>query len=165
MTTDTGEAIMRSNTTMLGVDLGDVALAEVDAPRGRDGGLQQAERELLVAILEDAIRSYQKYAFSGTRRGRRLFREVHAWFTEPACADVPVSYDYVCEMLDIDADAVRRRLEHWRIHSFAGVSSGAPTTPAATRAGSAWSRDGFSHRIRSRHRSVPSALRVVGSRP
>jgi len=153
---------MRSDTTTGAVDL---ALAGLGASCSRDERLPQAERELLVAILEDAIRTYQKYAFSGTRRGRRLFREVNSWFREPACADVPLPYDYVCDVLDIDADSVRQRLERWRVHAFAGVTPGAVRPQAADpRVESMWSRGRFPHRIRSRHRLVPSALRVVGGR-
>jgi hypothetical protein len=73
----------------------------------------QGERQLLVALLEDAIRSYQKHAFSEGRRGRRLFREVGEWFMGPTHPDVPVPFEFVCDVLQIDADYVRRSLERW----------------------------------------------------
>lgn len=155
---------MRSTADTLGTGLGDLDLGEIGVPRGTEGRLQQAERELLIAILEDAIRTYQKYAFSGTRRGRRLFREVHAWFTEPASADVPVSYDYLCDVLDLEPETIRARLEHWRIHAFAGEGAAARTAGAGGGGKPPWWRNAASTRVRSRQRTVPSLLRVVAAR-
>lgn len=73
----------------------------------------QGERQLMVALLEDAIRSYQKHAFSSRRRGQRLFREAEQWFMEPVHPDVPVGFQYVCDVLQIDADFVRCALQRW----------------------------------------------------
>ncbi len=155
---------MRSGESMPD-DLGDeVTLLAVNG--GATTAPRQAERDLLVAILEDAIQAYQKYAFSGTRRGRRLFREVHAWFTEPPTIDVPISFDYVCEMLDVSADPIRRALERWRGVAFAGEESarrmgageveGEPAMAVA--------RLGRRLRGRSRHRVGLFGWRVVGGR-
>ena len=97
-------------------ELPDIDLSTLSTESGN--GLWQAaevqgERQLLVALLEDAIRSYQKNAFSSRRRGQRLFREVHEWFMEPAHPDVPMPFEYVCDALQIDADFVRSTLGHW----------------------------------------------------
>jgi len=75
--------------------------------------VRQREREFLIALLEDAIRAYQKYAFSGTRRSRRLFREVETWLTKPD-ADAPISFEYICDVLGVSPDRVRRALRRWR---------------------------------------------------
>jgi hypothetical protein len=145
---------------------GELSVTQLPVAHGARSAIPQAERELLVAILEDAIRSYQKYAFSGTRRGQRLFREVHAWFTEPPTADVAVSFDYVCEMLDMAADPIRQALERWRGHAFAGqgsavrrvgtkveVGGGIPLAPVGS---TGWAR--------SPQRVVPPGWKVVGDR-
>jgi hypothetical protein len=79
----------------------------------------EGERRLLLAILEDAIRSYQKYAFSGSRRGRRLFREVETWFGGDPAAGVP--FEYVCDIFGIEAGYVRRCLQGWRSRNVLGT--------------------------------------------
>jgi hypothetical protein len=79
----------------------------------------EGERRLLAALLEDGIRCYQKYAFSGTRRGRRLFAEAKAWFTDPH-VEAGFSFDYVCDVLGIDPDYLRHSLERWRAEQFTG---------------------------------------------
>jgi hypothetical protein len=83
------------------------------------------ERRLLIALLEDGVRCYQKYAFSGTRRGRRLFREAEAWFD--AAADAAVPFAYVCEVLGVEPDYVRSTLRNWRARHFTGPSVAAHT--------------------------------------
>lgn len=101
-------------------------LAELGTEAG-DGLWQaaevQGERQLLVALLEEAIRSYQKHAFSDGRRGQRLFREVREWFMGPAHPDVPLPFEVVCDVLQIDADFVRCSLERWRTRVVAAGRS------------------------------------------
>ena len=84
----------------------------------------EGERRLLLAIFEDAIRCYQKYAFSGTRRGRRLFRELETWFAGDP--EATVTFGYICDVFGIDPDYVRDALARWRAHHYA------PSTAAAT---------------------------------
>jgi hypothetical protein len=62
----------------------------------RAGGLER-ERLLMLAVLEDAIDCYQKYAFSRDPRGKQMFDEA-----------------VICDTLEINADYVRRGLDEWR---------------------------------------------------
>jgi hypothetical protein len=96
-------------------------MATIDEPRQAPPA--EGERRLLLAILEDAIRSYQKYAFSGSRRGHRLFREVEAWFGGDPEAGVP--FEYVCDIFGIDAGYVRRCLQGWRSRNVLGTRAAA----------------------------------------
>jgi len=75
--------------------------------------VQQRERDFLIALLEDAIRCYQKYAFSGTRRSRRLFQEVETWLTDPD-TDAPICFESICDVLGVSPDRIRRALRRWR---------------------------------------------------
>jgi hypothetical protein len=84
------------------------------------------ERRLLIALLEDGVRCYQKYAFSGTRRGRRLFHEAEAWFD--ATADAAVPFAYVCDVLGVEPDYVRNALRNWRARHFTGPTVAANDT-------------------------------------
>jgi len=75
-------------------------------------GGQQPERpelRLMVAVVQDAINCVEKYRCATDRRGRRLFDEVTQWFSvrEPLW---PFSFESICEVLRLDADAVRRAL-------------------------------------------------------
>ena len=75
-------------------------------------GAESGARRFLVAILQDAIRSFQKYAFSKTRRSRRLFREVEIWYMEPDVGTA-IPFEHLCDLLDLSADHIRRRLRWW----------------------------------------------------
>src|SRR5881392_530415 len=46
----------------------------------REGGLER-ERLLMLAVLEDAIDCYQKYAHSRDPRGRQMYEEAREWVT------------------------------------------------------------------------------------
>jgi len=72
----------------------------------------EGERRLMVAVLEDAVRCFRKYSVASNRRGRRLFREVEAWFMEPDTGSA-LTFDYVCEASGLDADSIRSGLRRW----------------------------------------------------
>jgi hypothetical protein len=67
------------------------------------------EQRLMIAVVQDAINCVEKYRFATDQRGRRLFAEVTQWLTasEPGW---PYSFESICEVLGLDADAVRCRL-------------------------------------------------------
>ena len=70
---------------------------------------QAPEQRLMIAVLHDALDCIEKYRFVKSRRGSRYFREAQRWFLahEP---DWPYSFESICGILDLDADAVRQRL-------------------------------------------------------
>jgi hypothetical protein len=70
---------------------------------------QAPEQRLMIAVLYDALACLAKYRFAVDRRGRRLFDEAREWFfaDEPAW---PYSFEHICAVLDLDAEAVRQRL-------------------------------------------------------
>jgi len=78
------------------------------------------EYRLLLAILADAVRSFQCYAHATDRRGRRLFAEAERWIMrEDARGRVDpqarsFSFEYVCAVVGLDADYVREGLQSWR---------------------------------------------------
>jgi len=67
------------------------------------------ERRLRAAVLADAVWCVEKYRSPTDARGRRLFRNAKQWLlaVEP---DWPYSFESICAVLDLDADAVRHRL-------------------------------------------------------
>ena len=70
------------------------------------------EKRLLLAVLEEAIGTYQRYAITTDGRSRALLAEVEAWF---ASEDVTRLYAFVpiCEALGLDPTYVRSGLGPW----------------------------------------------------
>lgn len=79
---------------------------------GRHDASAMPEKRLLLAVLEDAVITYQRYATSTRRRGQRLFREAEAWI---ASDDVswPCSFESVCDALGFDGRYLRQGLRAW----------------------------------------------------
>jgi hypothetical protein len=73
----------------------------------------RAEQRLLLAVLEQAIWTFQRYADSGNRRGRRLFGEVETWFGSD---DTTWTFSFVpvCDALGFDPAYLRSGLRRWR---------------------------------------------------
>lgn len=72
------------------------------------------EVRLALAVLEDAIRTRIKCAPPRrSRAGKKAFQEVSDWFNSRA--HNPFSFEYICELLDMDSDALRQRLNYLTI--------------------------------------------------
>lgn len=75
----------------------------------RRGGPAEAERRLLLAVLEDGLRTVTKYAQATHGRPRTLLREALAWVASDARDDC-FQFTRICEALDIDAKRLRGRV-------------------------------------------------------
>ena len=78
----------------------------------REGGLER-ERLLMLAVLEDAVDCYQKYAHARDPRGAQMFDEAREWVTSSDRSWL-FSFENICDTLEINADYVRRGLREWR---------------------------------------------------
>jgi hypothetical protein len=67
------------------------------------------ERRLLLAVLEDGIRTFLKYARATHGRAFNLRREALTWLTAPERRDV-FAFHNICETLGIDAMRLRQRV-------------------------------------------------------
>jgi hypothetical protein len=67
------------------------------------------EHRLMMAVLADAIRCVETCRCPTDVRGGRLFREARKWLLDEE-AHRPYSFEYICAVLDLDANAVRHRL-------------------------------------------------------
>jgi hypothetical protein len=67
------------------------------------------EHRLRMAVLDEAIRCVEKYRFAADARGQQCFHEVRRWLLAEE-TDWPYSFEGICEVLDLDANAVRHRL-------------------------------------------------------
>lgn len=83
--------------------------------------LDDPERYLRFAVLEDAIRQLQRYAGATTGRERALHDEALGWFDSPDRSE-PFSFENVCDALALDPGWIRRGLARWRAAHTAGVA-------------------------------------------
>ena len=82
----------------------------------RGGIAARGERRLMLAVLQDALDCYQKYAFARDGHGRQLFGDAESWIS---CCDRDwyFSFENICETLDINPDFLRRGMQTWREHA------------------------------------------------
>lgn len=71
------------------------------------------ERRLMFAVLSDAIECFQKYSRCENRRGRKLFVNAERWINSRD-ASWPYSFEFICDVLGINADYLRLGLVQWR---------------------------------------------------
>jgi hypothetical protein len=67
------------------------------------------EQRLMIAVLRDALDCLEKHRFTTRGEGRRLFDEAKHWFLTNG-TEWPYSFECICGVLDLDANAVRERL-------------------------------------------------------
>src|SRR5881628_2954021 len=67
------------------------------------------ERRLLLAVLEDGVRTFLKNARATQGRAFNLRREALAWLTTEDRSDV-FAFENICEALGIDAGRLRQRV-------------------------------------------------------
>jgi hypothetical protein len=71
------------------------------------------EKDLMRAVLEDAVCCFQKYLLVTDGRGRILFKEAERWMFDDDDSEV-FSYRNVCDVLGIDGDYLRCGLLRWK---------------------------------------------------
>jgi hypothetical protein len=71
------------------------------------------ERRLMVAILEDAVDVYRKQAGARDRKRRQLFEDAEAWIESTERSWI-FSFENICDMLNIDAEYLRKGLRAWK---------------------------------------------------
>ena len=78
----------------------------------------EGERRLMIAVLEDAVETYRKQASAKESRGQQLFREAEEWI-EDSDRSWLFAFENICDVLDINAEYLRRGLHSWkqRAHS------------------------------------------------
>ena len=67
------------------------------------------ERRLMIAVLEDAVDVYRKQAGARDPRGKALFRDAEEWI-EATDRSWLFSFGNICDVLDVDAQYLRRGL-------------------------------------------------------
>jgi hypothetical protein len=84
--------------------------AVAPTPLCRRGGREYPpEMRLVLAVFEDAIRAAARPPSIRNGRGQRDYVDARAWVQETDRA-WPFAFPNVCDLLGLDADAVRRRV-------------------------------------------------------
>jgi hypothetical protein len=98
------------------IDARESALVRSFLPPGSVGHVVpclQAEKRLMLAVLEAAVSDFQKYATASSGRGRRLFSDAEAWFASPV-SDEALDFESICHALGFDPAFIRDGLRRWR---------------------------------------------------
>jgi hypothetical protein len=79
---------------------------------GLDAALQP-EKRLMLAVMEDAVGTFQKYVWARDRASQRLLAEVEDWFNSDD-VDWPYSFVNICHSLGLEVDFLRGGLRRWK---------------------------------------------------
>jgi hypothetical protein len=93
-------------------------------PLGRKQG---PEGRLMLAVLKDALDCLERHRFSTKDFQRRLFHDARRWILSVGAAG-PFSFEFICGVLGLDANAVRRGLRT-RASMQRALPSRIPTAP------------------------------------
>jgi len=85
------------------------------------------KRQLLEALLLDAVRTFHLFVHARKPGERQRFEEVEAWITS-ADTEYVFSFINVCTLLGLDAEAVRTQLLTWKA-SQNGASAPVSSVP------------------------------------
>jgi hypothetical protein len=72
----------------------------------------EPEKELMLAVLEDGVRSFQENLFAETGKKRALFDEAREWLFSDGFEHV-FSFSSVCSALGLNPGYIRRGLKRW----------------------------------------------------
>lgn len=89
----------------------------------RRKSIQEPERRLVLAILEDAVDCFTKHVAARDRRSRQLFLDAEEWFTD-GDREWPFAFENVCDLVGLDAGYLRAGLMRWKEQAIAQRSGG-----------------------------------------
>ena len=79
----------------------------------RRGRAVEGERRLMLAVLEDAVDSYRKYALARDPREQACFLEAKEWFLSGDRSWL-FAFENICDVLEMNAEYLRCGLDRWR---------------------------------------------------
>ncbi len=86
----------------------------------------QPEKKLMLAVLEEAIATFQRHLLSQSRQSRRLVQEFEAW-AAAVDQDWPFSFENICTALRLEPAYLRLGLARWKEAEIHRRDSGEPT--------------------------------------
>jgi hypothetical protein len=91
----------------------DLITPEQHRDRVRTEYTDQPEVRLMLAVMEDAVATYQRYAVDIDSRSQRLFEEAEEWINS-SDTSWPYSFENICVALRVEPEIVREGLHSWR---------------------------------------------------
>ena len=82
----------------------------------------EPEKQLMLAVLTDAVRCFRMGSACGQGPRRRLFADAEWWLFR-AEGNGPFSLQNICDALEIDPRRLRRGMLDWRDRELAGEAS------------------------------------------
>src|SRR5512140_3395788 len=76
------------------------------------GAALQPEKRLVLAVLEDAVATFQRSAFATSRNATREFDEVQRWFASDDTT-WPFTFVNICHVLGFEPSYMRSGLDRW----------------------------------------------------
>src|SRR5436190_8454182 len=76
-------------------------------------GAHEPERRLVIAVLQDAVDCFQKHLMAADRKQQQLFREAEEWICSSE-RSWPFAFENICDLLQINAEYLRRGLLTWK---------------------------------------------------
>ena len=73
----------------------------------------QPEKRLMLAVLEEAIATFQRHAVSETAQSKRLVEDVEQWVAD-CTGDWPFSFGNICVALGLEPEYLRTGLARWK---------------------------------------------------
>jgi hypothetical protein len=73
----------------------------------------EPEKSFMLAILEYAVASFQKYIFARDSKGKAIFHETEDWILEKNSEWI-FSFENICEVLGFNPSYVRQGLMRWK---------------------------------------------------
>lgn len=74
--------------------------------------IDQPEVRLMLAVMEDAVATYQRFLNDPERGNKKQFEEVRSWIRS-ADTSWPYSFENICEALQFESELVRGGLLAW----------------------------------------------------
>ena len=75
--------------------------------------IHEGEKELMMAVLQDAVECFQTYVLATKPREKRLFQEAEDWILEKN-SDWFFSFENICEILQLHPNYIRQGLVCWK---------------------------------------------------
>jgi hypothetical protein len=78
----------------------------------------EPEKRLMLAVLDDAFKSFQNTVTLADNKSKKLFRETEEWFWDKDTERI-FGFDHICSVLGLGPDYIRRMLVQWKSKAIA----------------------------------------------
>jgi hypothetical protein len=102
----------------------EVILPEQFSERATLKPSDRGEKRLMLAVLEEAVATFQRNVGAKTRHGQRIFHEAEEWIRS-SDGSWPFAFENICHALEIEPEFLRRGLERWKENQLRSSTNGA----------------------------------------